>query len=79
MPVATASPDSTTVRRTRGNVTRGTAGVNGVMPLQTYLNYGSNREQAFRFYAQHPGGVASMQEMPGGLEGELVEPKKASA
>jgi PhnB protein len=31
-------------------------GRNGSMKLHTYLNYGGNCEQAFRFYEQHLGG-----------------------
>jgi PhnB protein len=40
------------------------------MQLHTYLNYGGNCEQAFRFYEQHLGGKITMLmrhgEQPGG-------------
>jgi PhnB protein len=43
--------------------------MNETMKLHTYLNYGGNCEQAFRFYEQHLGGkITSMMrwgEMPG--------------
>ena len=46
------------------------------MQLHTYLNYGGNCEQAFRFYEQHLGGKITMLmrhgEQPGG---PLVEPE----
>ena len=42
------------------------------MELNTYLNYGGNCEEAFRFYEQHLGGRVTMLmrhgEMPGGSE-----------
>ena len=46
------------------------------MQLHTYLNYGGNCEQAFRFYEQHLGGKITMMmrhgEQPGG---PAVEPE----
>ena len=42
------------------------------MKLHTYLNYGGNCEQAFRFYEQHLGGkitfMMTHDEIPGGIE-----------
>src|ERR1700730_9364326 len=39
---------------------RGWLGKNDSMKLHTYLNYGGNCEQAFRFYEQHLGGKITM-------------------
>ena len=54
----------------------------GVMKLFTYLNYGGNCEEAFRFYEQHLGGTITMMlkhgdtpgqpEPPPGLSGKVL-------
>ena len=50
------------------------------MQLHTYLNYGGNCEQAFRFYEQHLGGKITMLmrhgEQPDGPPGNLSGPRR---
>ena len=58
------------------------------MRLTTYLNYGGNCEEAFRFYAQHLGGEITMlmhhgeqsqetAQTPPGLEGKVLHARLA--
>ncbi|WP_263367001.1 VOC family protein [Edaphobacter bradus] len=47
------------------------------MKLLTYLNYGGNCEQAFRFYEQHLGGQITMMMLQGENPAAKVPPERA--
>ena len=49
------------------------------MQLHTYLNYGGNCEEAFKFYEQHLGGTITMMMSTGSSRMDLMCPPSGDA